>query len=67
VPRITALLADTAARFGKRWWFADDSAASILEYAIVMAMISVAAVTALSLMGTNASTVLTSAAGSLGS
>jgi NADPH-dependent curcumin reductase CurA len=65
ITRIASLFAAVAARFGKRWRFADDSAASLLEYAIVLGMVSVAAYVALQLMGQNASSVLSTVAGSI--
>ena len=43
----------------------DDEGASLVEYALIVALVSVVAITALKLLGTNASTALNGAATSL--
>jgi Flp pilus assembly pilin Flp len=47
--------------------FASDGGASLIEYALVLGIVSVAAITALGLLGHYSNTVLSTAAGSLGS
>ncbi len=53
----------------RSWYerFADDSGASLIEYALVLALVSVGAFVALTIIGSNANATLTSAAGALGS
>jgi Flp pilus assembly pilin Flp len=47
--------------------FADEEGASLVEYALIVALVSVVAIGALKLLGTNASTSLSSAANSMSS
>ncbi len=45
----------------------DEDGASLVEYALIVALVSVAAIAALSTLGKNASTTLSSAAASMSS
>jgi Flp pilus assembly pilin Flp len=65
--RIASFSATRAAWFYGLRRFADDAGATLLEYALVMALVSVVAVAGLSLLGSHANTTLSSAAASLGS
>jgi Flp pilus assembly pilin Flp len=65
--RIASLNAAIAARLHGLRRFADESGASLMEYAIVLGIISAVSVFGLSLLGTNARAMLSSAAASLGS
>lgn len=65
--RIASLVAAAAARLYRLRRFADDSGATLMEYAIVLGIVSAVAVFGLSLLGNHANSVLSSAAASMGS
>jgi pilus assembly protein Flp/PilA len=47
--------------------FTDEDGASLVEYALIVALVSVVAIAGLKILGTNANTTLSTAAGSLSS
>jgi Flp pilus assembly pilin Flp len=65
--RIASFQAAAAALSRGLRWFADDAGASLVEYCLIMAIVSVAAIAGLTLVGHNANTTLSSVAGSLSS
>ena len=63
--RIASLAVASSARTNKLRRFADDSGASLIEYAVVLGMITAAAIGALGMLGSYATQSLSSGAGSI--